>query len=121
MSGLKFVSQIFGDRCLEKSTTVEPVLKDAPIGHKNVVSQDRWSLVTGSVALKCGTLRQEYVVLQDQWSLMAVVSQDRFHYSDQRHGEDNHYQSDLSSFLYLRIFQKQVPVANSPCIPNLVN
>ena len=29
--------------------TVEPVLKDCPIGHKNVVSQNRWSLVTGSV------------------------------------------------------------------------
>ncbi len=22
--------------------TVEPVLKDTPIGHKNIVSQDRW-------------------------------------------------------------------------------
>ena len=29
--------------------TVEPVLKDHPIGHKNVVFQDRWSLVTDSV------------------------------------------------------------------------
>ena len=28
--------------------TVEPVLKDRPIGHKNMVSQDRWSLVTVS-------------------------------------------------------------------------
>ena len=33
--------------------TVEPVLKDHPIDHKNVVCQDRWSLVTGSVILKC--------------------------------------------------------------------
>ncbi len=33
--------------------TVEPVLKDHPIGHKNVVCQDRWFLVTGSVILKC--------------------------------------------------------------------
>ncbi len=26
--------------------SVEPVLKDHPIDHKNMVSQDRWSLVT---------------------------------------------------------------------------
>ncbi len=59
--------------------TVEPFLKDCPIGHKNMVSQDRWSLVTGSVALKYGTFCHEYVVFQDSWSLMSVVSQDRFH------------------------------------------
>ena len=41
---------------------VEPALKDRPIGHKNMVSQDRWLLVTGSVALKGGTFCQEYVV-----------------------------------------------------------
>ena len=34
------------------ASTVKPVLKDNPIGHKNVVCQDRWSLVTGSVILK---------------------------------------------------------------------
>ncbi len=61
------------------TNTVEPALKDHPIGHKNMVSQDRWSLVTGSVALKCGTFCQEYVVLQGRWSLIAVVFQDRFH------------------------------------------
>ncbi len=44
-----------------------------------MVFQYRWSLVTGSVALKFGTFCREYVVLQDRWSLMAVVSQDRFH------------------------------------------
>ncbi len=56
--------------------TVESAMKDRPIGHKNMVSQDRWSLVTGSVALKCGTFCPEYmyVVLADKWSLMAVVS-----------------------------------------------
>ncbi len=48
-------------------------------GHKNVVSQDRWSLVIGSVILACGSFWQEYVVLHNRWSLMAVVSQDRFH------------------------------------------
>ncbi len=41
-----------GEICI----TVEPVLKDHAVGHKNMVSQDRWSLVTGSVALKYGTL-----------------------------------------------------------------
>ncbi len=30
--------------------TVEPVLKDHPIGHTYMVSQDRWSLVIGSIA-----------------------------------------------------------------------
>ncbi len=33
--------------------TVKPILKDHLIGHKNVVSQDRWSLVTSSIRLKC--------------------------------------------------------------------
>ncbi len=61
-----------------EGNTVEPVLKDCPIGHKIMVSQDRWSLVTGSVAFKCRTFCQDYAVLQDRWSLMAVVSQDRF-------------------------------------------
>ncbi len=60
---------------------VKYVLKDHPIGHKNVVCQDRWSLVTGSVILKCRSLCQKCVVCQGRWSLMAVVSQDRFHYS----------------------------------------
>ncbi len=35
------------------SSTVERVLRDCPITFKNRVSQDRWSLVTGSVILKC--------------------------------------------------------------------
>ncbi len=60
------------------SNTVEPVLKDHPIGHKNVVCQDRWSLVTGSVILKCRSFYQKCVVCQDRWSLMAAVSQDSF-------------------------------------------
>ena len=60
-------------------STVESVLEDHPIGHKNMVSQNRWSLVTGSFTLKCVTFCQKLVVLQDRWSLMAVVSQDRFH------------------------------------------
>ncbi len=64
---------------LVSTGTVEPVLKDHPIGRKNVVCQDRWSLVTGSVILKCRFFCQKYVVCQDRWSLMAVVSQDRFH------------------------------------------
>ncbi len=37
-----------------------------------MVSQYRWSLVAGSIALKCGTFCQKYVVFQDRWSLMAA-------------------------------------------------
>ncbi len=48
-------------------------------GHKNVVSQDRWSVVTGSVMLKCRSFCREYIVFQDRWCLMAVVSEDRCH------------------------------------------
>ncbi len=64
---------------VHSSGTVEPILKDHPIGHKNLVCRDRWSLVTGSVVLKCRSFCQKYVVCQDRRSLMAVVSQDRFH------------------------------------------
>ena len=59
--------------------TAEPVLKDHPIGHTNVVSQDRWSLVTGSVTMKCGSFYQEYLIFQDRRSVTAEVSQNRFH------------------------------------------
>ncbi len=52
--------------------------KTTPL-EKNVVSQDRWSLVTGSVVLKCWSFCQNCVVFQDRWSLVAVVSQERFH------------------------------------------
>ncbi len=72
--------------CTSKRSTdtVEPVLKHCHIGHKNVVSQDRWSLVTGSLTLNthvhvCRTFCQEHLVFQDRRSLMPVVSQDRFH------------------------------------------
>ena len=30
-----------------------------------MVSQDRWSLVTGSITLKCGTFCQEYLAFKD--------------------------------------------------------
>ncbi len=63
---------------------LEPVLKDHPIGHKNVICQYRWSWVTGSAMLKCRSLLtfgQKCVIFQDSWSLMAVVSRDRFHCS----------------------------------------
>ena len=33
----------------EKTYTVEPVLKDYLSGHKTMISQDSWSLVTGSI------------------------------------------------------------------------
>ncbi len=53
--------------------TVEPVSKDHLIRRKNMVSQDRWSLVTGSIVLKCKAFCQECVPSRQ------VVSQDRFH------------------------------------------
>ncbi len=59
--------------------TVEPVLKDHPIGHKNVVCQDRWPMVTGSVILKCRSFCRKCVVCQDRWPFMAVVPQDGLH------------------------------------------
>ncbi len=49
--------------------TVEPVLKDHPIGHKNVICQERLSLEIGSVILKCRSFCQNCVVCQDRWSL----------------------------------------------------
>ena len=57
--------------------TVEPVLKDYPFCKENVIFQDRWSLVTGSIVFNCGSLYQKGVVFQDRWSfitLLAVVS-----------------------------------------------
>ncbi len=39
------------------------------MGHINVVSQDRWSLVTGSTTLKYRTLCQEYLVFQERGSI----------------------------------------------------
>ena len=49
---------------------VELLMKDHPISHKNVVLQDRWSLVTGSVihVLKCRSFCQKWVVVQGRWS-----------------------------------------------------
>ncbi len=58
--------------------TVKPVLKDHHIGHKSMVFQDRWSLVTGSFTLMCRTVCQNLMVLQGRWSVMAVASQDSF-------------------------------------------
>ncbi len=58
-----------GISCLQQINTVEPVLKDRPIGDKNmhdIVSQNRWYVVTGSFILKCRTSCQKLVVLQDR-------------------------------------------------------
>ncbi len=41
---------------------VEPALNDLTIGHKNVVCQDRWSLVTGCYILMWVLLPQKCVV-----------------------------------------------------------
>ncbi len=61
----------WNSRSQKSDCTVEPVLIDHPICLKNVVCQDRWSLVTGSVTLKCWSFYQKCVVCQDRWSLMA--------------------------------------------------
>ncbi len=46
--------------------TVEPVLTDPPppIGHRRMIFQVRWSLVTGSIALKFGTFWQDLTLRQ---------------------------------------------------------
>ncbi len=62
-----------------KTNSVEPFSKDHPTGHNKVVCQDRWSLVTCSVILKCRSFCHKSVVFQDRWSLTVVISQDRFH------------------------------------------
>ncbi len=59
--------------------TVKPFLKDHPMGHTNVVSEDRWSLVAGSITLQYRTFSPKYLVFQDRWSFIAVVSQEMFH------------------------------------------
>ncbi len=58
--------------------TVEPVLKDHSIVHKNVVSQDRWSLETAYITWNVGPSARNICVFQDRWPLIATVSQDRF-------------------------------------------
>ncbi len=66
-------------RSCERFSPVEPVLKDHPIHHANVVSQARWSLLTGSITLKCRTFYQEYLSFKTsglswQWSLKTGVT-----------------------------------------------
>ncbi len=90
--------------------TIEPVLKDRPIGHKNVVCQDRWSLVTGSVILKSRSFCRKCMVCQDRWSPMAVVSQDRFHCITIRHTCIYHISQCTISFIPLG----QRPKGNLP-------
>ena len=54
-------------------------LERPPIGHKNVVSEDRWSLVTGSVILKGRSFCSKCVVFKRkvvswQWSLKTAFT-----------------------------------------------
>ncbi len=59
-------------------SAVEPTTKDWPIGHKNVVSQDRGLVIV----LTCGSSTTNmWYFNQNWWSLTAKVSQDRFHCS----------------------------------------
>ncbi len=48
---------------LSRGCTEEPVLKDCPIGYKNMVSHGKWSLAPGSIALRCKTVCLECMVL----------------------------------------------------------
>ncbi len=48
-------------------------MNDHPVGHKNVVSQDRWAL-TGSIILKSGTFCQKYLVFQHVQYLVSPQS-----------------------------------------------
>ncbi len=42
-------------------------------GDKNIVSQDRWSLVTGSITLRCMTSSvNNIVIFEDRWPLTPV-------------------------------------------------
>ncbi len=77
--------------------------------HKIMVSQDRWSLVTGSFTSKCRTFCQNLIVLQDRWSFVIVVSHDRFYCIATLISE-----LIISLFLDLRFFQKIPPKAVVP-------
>ncbi len=68
-----------GDKPFHTTTVKNLSWKTPLIGHKNVVCQDRWSLVTGSIILQCRSFCRKCVVCQDSWPLMAVVLQERFH------------------------------------------
>ena len=83
---------------------MEPVLKDHPMGHTDVVSQDWWSLATGSIYIGMwdlytrniqGSLYQEYLAFQDRGSLMAVVSEDRFYCNKVKNFSLKHMRSIL--------------------------
>ncbi len=57
--------------------TVESAMKDHPMDQINMVSEDRWSLVTGSVTLKYYEYRtfcQEYLFFENWCFFMAVRS-----------------------------------------------
>ncbi len=49
------------------------------IGNTNIVSEDRWSLVIGSITLKCRPSAGN-MVFQDRYSVLPVVYIEPFHY-----------------------------------------
>ena len=88
--------------CLTESNTVEPVLKDHPIGHKNLVCQDRWSLATGSVILKCMSFCRKCMALSRnvvswQWSLKTGFTVERFIFHKELGKLRNYFRSDEST------------------------
>ena len=70
-----------------------------PIGHKNMVSQDRCSLVTGLFTLKCRIFCKILVVLQGRCSFMAVVSRKVSLYTN------NYFNcKDMAALFYILVF-----------------
>ncbi len=64
-----------------RTYTVKSVLKDHSSQQVNVVSQDRWSLVTGSlICLEQQVFVPENRGLSERRGLKAVVSQNRLHW-----------------------------------------
>ncbi len=63
--------------------TVEPVLKDHPIGPQNVVCQDRWSLTIGLIVLNLGPSAKNVWSFKTgglawQWSLKTGFTVDQY-------------------------------------------
>ena len=58
---------------------VEPVLSDHTFCPVKVVSQNRWSLITGRTNINRKQSASMKMVVQDEWSLMTEAAQDWFY------------------------------------------
>ena len=59
--------------------TVEPVLRDDLFCPAKTVSQDRWSLITGTESYSTHLYTPMKTVVQDEWLLITGAAQDRFY------------------------------------------